>query len=214
MKSESGVLIGVCHPEPGVISFVTPVFRDGSGAPVVQRVSEGRIVSFEAVDLGEEFVALSSSVSASIGDPAIYAMQFEDCIAVGSLMKAMTPNASGQVDWSDVHALRLAFERNRHEQSSGFILFPRIRSHPREYSQLGCQQTPDPVLGRSRRLSEEAAYWFLLCMDDPSALRSDRREFLAWMRRSPENVAETFKTSRFRGKLRRLRLWMHSAAGR
>jgi hypothetical protein len=205
MKSESGVLIGVCHPEAGVSSFVTPVFRGDSGAPVVQRVSEGRIVSFEEGDLGKQFVPLSSSVTASIGDPAIYGMQFDDCIAVGSLMGVMAPDPSGSVDWSDANAIKLAFERNRREQSSGLILFPRSGSDPRQQSQLECQKTPDPVRGRSCVVSQEAAYWFLLCMDDPSALRSDRREFLAWLRRSPENVAEMFKTAQFGGKLRRLK---------
>jgi transmembrane sensor len=59
-------------------------------------------------------------------------------------------------------------------------------------------------------VSEEAAYWYFLCVDDPSMLRSDRREFLAWMRRSPENIAELFKIAQLDGKLRRLRLAMRS----
>ena len=46
-----------------------------------------------------------------------------------------------------------------------------------------------PELG----LSEEAAHWYFLC-DDPNMRRSDRREFVKWMRRSPENIAELFKT--------------------
>jgi ferric-dicitrate binding protein FerR (iron transport regulator) len=41
-------------------------------------------------------------------------------------------------------------------------------------------------------------------------LRSDRREFLAWMRRSPENIAELFKIAQLDGKLRRLKLAMRS----
>jgi transmembrane sensor len=59
---------------------------------------------------------------------------------------------------------------------------------------------------RLRLVSEEAAYWYFLCVDDPSMLRSDRREFLAWMRRSPENIAELFKIAQLDGKLRRLKL--------
>lgn len=63
---------------------------------------------------------------------------------------------------------------------------------------------------RLRLVSEEAAYWYFLCVDDPSMLRSDRREFLAWMRRSPENIAELFKIAQLDGKLRRLKLAMRS----
>jgi ferric-dicitrate binding protein FerR (iron transport regulator) len=63
---------------------------------------------------------------------------------------------------------------------------------------------------RLRLVSEEAAYWYFLCVDDPSMLRSDRREFLAWMRKSPENIAELFKIARLDGKLRRLKLAMQS----
>lgn len=63
---------------------------------------------------------------------------------------------------------------------------------------------------RLRLVSEEAAYWYFLCVDDPSMLRSDRREFLAWMRRSPENIAELFKIAQLDGRLRRLKLVMRS----
>src|SRR5687767_11115703 len=63
---------------------------------------------------------------------------------------------------------------------------------------------------RLRLVSEEAAYWYFLCVDDPSMLRSDRREFLAWMRRSPENIAELFKIAQLDGKLRQFKLAMRS----
>lgn len=63
---------------------------------------------------------------------------------------------------------------------------------------------------RLRLVSEEAAYWYFLCVDDPSMLRSDRREFLAWMRKSPENIAELFKIAQLDGKLRRLKLVIRS----
>lgn len=63
---------------------------------------------------------------------------------------------------------------------------------------------------RQRLVSEEAAYWYFLCVDDPSMLRSDRREFLAWMRRSPENISELFKIAQLDGKLRRVKLAMRS----
>jgi transmembrane sensor len=63
---------------------------------------------------------------------------------------------------------------------------------------------------RLRLVSQEAAYWYFLCVDDPCMLRSDRRDFLAWMRRSPENIAELFKIAQLDGKLRRLKLVMRS----
>jgi transmembrane sensor len=63
---------------------------------------------------------------------------------------------------------------------------------------------------RVRLVSQEAAYWYFLCVDDPTMLRSDRREFLSWMRRSPENIAELFKIAQLDGKLRKLKLTMRS----
>lgn len=63
---------------------------------------------------------------------------------------------------------------------------------------------------RLRLVSEEAAYWYFLCVDDPNMLRSDRRDFVAWMRRSPENIAELFKIALLDGRLRQLKLVMRS----
>jgi transmembrane sensor len=59
-------------------------------------------------------------------------------------------------------------------------------------------------------VAEEAAYWYFACVDDPQLLRADRREFLAWMRRSPENIAELFKIALLDGRLRRLKLAMRA----
>jgi transmembrane sensor len=73
---------------------------------------------------------------------------------------------------------------------------------------------PEMFERRSERLqlvSEEAAYWYLLCIDDPHTLRSDRREFLAWLRRSPENIAELLKIAQLGGTLRKLRRTLRSA---
>lgn len=62
----------------------------------------------------------------------------------------------------------------------------------------------------SSRVTEQAAYWYVQCVDDPGMPRSDRREFVAWMRRSPENIVELFKIVELDGKLRRLKLTMRS----
>lgn len=68
-----------------------------------------------------------------------------------------------------------------------------------------CSASPTP-----RTVSEEAAYWYFVCVDAPSALRSDRRRFLAWLRCSAENVAELFKIAELDGRLRRLELTLKS----
>lgn len=66
-------------------------------------------------------------------------------------------------------------------------------------------------LERMQLVSEEAAYWYFLCIDDPHTLRSDRRDFLAWLRRSPENIAELLKIAQLGGKLRKLKQTLRSA---
>lgn len=63
---------------------------------------------------------------------------------------------------------------------------------------------------RLRLVSEEAAYWYFLCVDDPSTLHAERREFLAWIRRSPENIAELFRIAQLDGTLRKIKLVIRS----
>jgi RNA polymerase sigma factor (sigma-70 family) len=132
MRDESGMLIGICRPVPDVLSFVTPIFRDRAGAFVAQVVRAGRIASFKQVDLGEEFVPLKSVASASIGDPALYAMEFEDCIAVGPL-KTVTKGSLDAAVWEDANVIRAAFKRNRGERSSGVLTFWRAPSVPDQF---------------------------------------------------------------------------------
>jgi ferric-dicitrate binding protein FerR (iron transport regulator) len=57
---------------------------------------------------------------------------------------------------------------------------------------------------RVRPVSEEAAYWYLLCVKEPSST-ADRRKFLAWLLRSPEHISELFKTFQLDRRLRRLK---------
>lgn len=63
---------------------------------------------------------------------------------------------------------------------------------------------------RIRIVSEEAAHWYFLCVDEIKSLRADRAAFLNWARRSPENIAELFKIAQLEGKLHRLNLVMRS----
>jgi transmembrane sensor len=93
----------------------------------------------------------------------------------------------------------------------------RILRPPRERVETIPDRPPQPVTtaeqqqqDRIRLVSEEAAYWYFLCVDDPHMMRSHRREFFAWTRRSPEHIAELFKIAMLDGKLRRLRLAMRS----
>jgi transmembrane sensor len=59
---------------------------------------------------------------------------------------------------------------------------------------------------RTRLVSQEAACWYIRCTDERSMLLSDRREFLAWLKRSPENIAELLRISGLDGKLAREKL--------
>jgi ferric-dicitrate binding protein FerR (iron transport regulator) len=54
---------------------------------------------------------------------------------------------------------------------------------------------------RVRIVSEEAAEWFIRCCDERMMQLADRREFLAWLRRSPENIAEIFRIAKVAGKV-------------
>lgn len=54
--------------------------------------------------------------------------------------------------------------------------------------------------------SQEAAYWYIRCTDEPEMSRSDRKMMLAWLRRSPENVAEILRMFDVDGKCGRQRL--------
>lgn len=53
-------------------------------------------------------------------------------------------------------------------------------------------------------VSEEAAYWYLLCVKESSSI-AQRRKFLGWLLRSPEHIAELFKVHRLDSTLRRIR---------
>lgn len=59
---------------------------------------------------------------------------------------------------------------------------------------------------RARMVSQEAAYWYLRCFDEQAMSRSDRKKFVAWLRLSPENVAEFLRVADVDGELARRRL--------
>ena len=59
---------------------------------------------------------------------------------------------------------------------------------------------------RTRMVSQEAAYWYLRCSDEPRMRRSDRRKLLKWLKRSPENVAEMLYICDLDGQFGRERL--------
>ncbi len=66
---------------------------------------------------------------------------------------------------------------------------------------------PGPRRGdRVRLVSEEAAYWYIRCTDERAMRLSDRRELVAWMRSSPENVAEFLRVSGMEGTLGKQKL--------
>jgi len=133
MKEQRAVLIGVCRPIPNVLSFVTPIFRDGTGVVVAQEVKDGRIERFKQVELGEEFVTLRSRAGVKVGDPALYAMEFEDCISVGPAMSEVAAVAAEIEDWSEANAVRAVFERIRNFKSERFITFRRSASSGEQF---------------------------------------------------------------------------------
>lgn len=59
---------------------------------------------------------------------------------------------------------------------------------------------------RTRLVSQEAAHWYIRCTDERPMLLADRREFVAWLKRSPENIAELLRISGLDGKLAREKL--------
>jgi ferric-dicitrate binding protein FerR (iron transport regulator) len=59
---------------------------------------------------------------------------------------------------------------------------------------------------RLKRISYEAACWYVLCSDDLSSLLLERRlEFADWIRSSPEHVRELLHISRMHKRMRRVK---------
>lgn len=46
------------------------------------------------------------------------------------------------------------------------------------------------VSDRTRMASQEAAYWYFRCIDEPDMCRADRLLFVRWLKKSPENIQE------------------------
>jgi ferric-dicitrate binding protein FerR (iron transport regulator) len=63
-----------------------------------------------------------------------------------------------------------------------------------------------PGSERTRIASQEAAYWYIRYMDEPDMHHKDKKLFLAWLRRSPENVAEILRVADVDGQFARQRL--------
>lgn len=60
---------------------------------------------------------------------------------------------------------------------------------------------------RMRIVSQEAAYWYFRWTDDASGMpREDQRKFIAWTRKSPENIAEFLRISKMDGRFARRKL--------
>lgn len=56
-----------------------------------------------------------------------------------------------------------------------------------------------------RSVCEEAAYWYVRCTDETLSLKN-RREFLRWLRSSPENIAELVRIGVYGRRLRKVNL--------
>ena len=65
---------------------------------------------------------------------------------------------------------------------------------------------PRTVSDRTRIVSQEAAYWYIRCCDERAMLLADRQLFVAWLKYSPENVAELLRISEVDGKVAQQRL--------
>ncbi|WP_161816190.1 FecR family protein [Steroidobacter agaridevorans] len=55
-------------------------------------------------------------------------------------------------------------------------------------------------------VSQEAAYWYIRCSDERSMSRYDRKLLLAWLKKSPEHVAEILRMFQLDGQCARQRL--------
>lgn len=62
------------------------------------------------------------------------------------------------------------------------------------------------AMDRKRMVSQEAAYWYIRCSDERPMPRRDRKLFVAWLKKSPENVAEILRISKVDGRCGRQRL--------
>ena len=57
-----------------------------------------------------------------------------------------------------------------------------------------------PTSDRMRIVLQEATYWYIRCFDERAMMRSDRQLFVAWLKRSPENIAEFLRIAELDGK--------------
>jgi AraC family transcriptional regulator, ethanolamine operon transcriptional activator len=81
-----------------------------------------------------------SSVSVTVGDSAIYGMEFENCISVGPAM-SMEPGGEGWYDSpAEADVVKSVLERNCREHLHGFCVFHRISNVPEKFQQKG--ETP------------------------------------------------------------------------
>jgi transmembrane sensor len=64
----------------------------------------------------------------------------------------------------------------------------------------------DRILERFRPAREQAAYWHIRRMDEPTMDLQDRQKLLTWLRRSPKNVSEVLRASTVEYMLRMYKL--------
>jgi transmembrane sensor len=69
-------------------------------------------------------------------------------------------------------------------------------------------------VARIYSVDEEAMYWYSRSTNERSMELSDRREFFAWLRRSPENISEILRIARVGDKVRRAKLLRSAVVSR
>lgn len=57
-----------------------------------------------------------------------------------------------------------------------------------------------PTSDRTRIVLQEAAYWYIRCFDECDMMRSDKQLLVAWLKRSPENVAQFLRIAELDGR--------------
>ncbi len=179
------IFAGVARPAPDVLGFVIPVFMAQGGDYVAQRVLDGRVVDFEGIEFGEEFLAIPLRRLIQVGDPALYAVELEDGIYLGSLEEILSTSR-----WKSSNTAR-GLEPQLREQ---WNVFARVSSsvadhfddyHPKVLnSRAFAMNTPDATQARTPHRAENST---ITTQSQPAPVRSKLTQAISQLTESIRN---------------------------